>query len=170
MKLYWVDLETTALRPEDGSILEVAVGVSDAEVPWVLEGTVQSWVVHYQSACSLDSAIRDMHTNNGLWDECKRSAFTVTDAEEYLCEVWPASSIMLAGFSPHFDQRWVWYHMPLLGKRLSHQVFDVTTIKSLCMERYGMPRIEKCSVHRAASDVEEATRHLKKCLDWIERR
>ena len=45
MQLIWLDLETTGLSPERDRILELAIGVTTLDNPFVLApGSVQSWV------------------------------------------------------------------------------------------------------------------------------
>lgn len=72
MKLLWLDCETNSLDPRTGRLLEVAALVTDLATPLRQEGSVVQGVlpVTESEAASFDPFIIDMHTKNGLMNEC----------------------------------------------------------------------------------------------------
>ena len=133
LKLFWLDLETTSLDPDEGSILEIAWATATLEEPFVVTDAVSA-VLRYPSAGdgaqSLDPFILDMHTRNGLLSECRYSLLGVADVEEELLKVVPEISnrenmATLAGSSVHFDHAFLRAKMPRLAARFSHRHYDL---------------------------------------------
>src|SRR5271157_5243891 len=107
MKLYWLDIETTGLDPKQNSILEIAIAESDLLTPFEI-GPVTNIVLHHPVRVELvDPKVVEMHTKNGLWNECSESQRFLSDAEEELLALVPwgenaAERPTLAGACVHF--------------------------------------------------------------------
>ena len=80
MKLLWIDIETTSLHPDAGTILELAYAVADLADPFNPEPGLDV-VLRFtdDQAEMLSPAVRRMHTENGLLAECRRSLLGVAD-------------------------------------------------------------------------------------------
>jgi len=72
MKLMWLDVETTGLDASRHQLLEVAVIITDLATPFVVEGTPLNFVMPLTESklSTLDPFIIEMHSKNGLIDEC----------------------------------------------------------------------------------------------------
>jgi oligoribonuclease len=171
MRFLWLDVETTGLDPAEDSLLELAFAEADLLDPFSV-GVIDSHVFRFVATAKLNTFARDMHTKNGLLEECGRStAVTVREVEDMLLQRVPEVAsrddrTTLAGSSVHFDLSFVRVHMPRLAARLSYRVYDVSAVKLFC-ESLGMPRLPKAEAHRAADDVRESIMHGRKCERWL---
>lgn len=174
MKLIWLDLETSGLNPQKHSILEVAFATSELESPFdIWESGLSSMVLHHDLhlSRSVDDVVRKMHTENGLWEECRASNSNVEDAQEALLKVVPVvdgwdDRPRLAG-DVHFDLGFILEDMPLLAKRLHYAVYDVSVVKFFCRS-LGMPKLPKGEErHRAGGDVLRSIEDAKACAEWL---
>ncbi len=171
LKLVWLDVESTGLSPERDHLLEVAVGLAELERPFDA-GVVRSFVL--EMPCpreSLTPFILDMHTRNGLLDECERSRLTVSELEDILLAVVPEVADKddrptLAGSTVHFDHGFLRAKMPRLAARFSHRHYDVSAVKLFCRS-LGMAKLPKAEAHRAADDVRESMDHALRCARWL---
>lgn len=171
MNLFWLDIETTGLDPRSHIVLEVAFGVADFKRPYELIDTYQGVVTF--NGTDLDPFILDMHTRNGLLEECRNSPNAVgyADIEHEINRRIPTGLArdempILAGSSIHFDRSFLQMIMPDVMKRFSHRHYDVSSIKLFC-ESMGMPKLPRAQAHRAMADVLESIEHAKQCAEWV---
>jgi oligoribonuclease len=164
----WLDLETTGLlnnKPggayADGVVLEVALALAEDDHDGNFE-IIKSWdfTLSLPPDVQMDDYVRRMHTKSGLLVECEANTFMDhANADEFLC--WLADTeigstkggYVLAGNSVHFDLNWIRLRLPRFAERLSHRVFDVSTL-TRAADAYGLgvhPRSDP--VHRALDDV-----------------
>jgi oligoribonuclease len=169
----WIDLETTGLVPGAGRILEWAAVLAEDDRGGSFAPVHQySSAVHYEPAeylPGMSDRVRDMHTANGLLADVAASNTTLTESEAFLCELLddlgaPQGGVSVAGASVHFDLAWIGCWMPKLRKRLSHRVFDVTTL-TRCVRIYG-PDIERAprESHRALPDILATLEDARRCI------
>lgn len=181
MKLLWLDLETTGLDPKHDTILEVACRLADFERPFETSNDAGPYeaVVHFADPRlglpadpSIHSVVLDMHTKNGLWDECSRSTRSLAQIEDDLLEIVPEAQgddrPILAGSTIGFDLSFLRVRMPRLAARLHYRLYDVTSVKLFC-QSLGMPKPPKAEAHRAMPDVLESIAHAKACRDWLKK-
>jgi len=171
--LLWLDCETTGLDPRADHILEVAYAIASLERPFEI-GTVQEWQTSLPRAGwgALTPFIREMHTKNGLLEDCASSVHGVYNIERALLEIVPEiedkdERPTLAGASVHFDLGFLRVHMPTIARRLSHRVYDTSAVKLFCRS-LGMPKPPREEAHRAGADVLESVVHAKACADWLQ--
>lgn len=172
--LFWLDVETTDLDPRHGSILEIAVSRADFDRPFQAVEIYHA-VLRYsrEARVWLEPFIINMHTKNGLLDECEQSVVSLDSAEQDLLKIVPEVADkedrpILAGSTIHFDKSFLEVHMPLLAKRFSHRLYDASAIKLFC-QSLGMPKPPKAEAHRARDDVRESIAHAKACAEWLGR-
>lgn len=163
----WLDLETTGLAPHDGEIAEWALVFADDGPGGTFEPVEAYGSVLYVSQDVWDRAdswIHKTHGGSGLIAEClDPNATKLADAEDFLrsllADKAPRGMFTIAGNSPHFDLAWLRVHMPKLATRLSHRVFDVSTLRR-ALQEYHDPVADSClasvigePAHRAMADV-----------------
>lgn len=177
--LAWIDLETTGLDPKTGSILEVAVILTDDNLEpqheplqAVLQPTRAGWA-------ETGEFVRAMHAKNGLWREIYGAdeprgtptvlagLATVSDVEMVFCDAlrrmaaslaFKLEKTPLAGSSVHFDRAWIGEHMPRLEALFSHRNVDVSTLNELAnrwsTNTWAMrPGVGAEVKHRAVDDL-----------------
>lgn len=173
MDLYWLDLETTGLDPKNDKLLEIAIYKATLENPFDISFMYQN-VFSFNSRDTVDEFVKNMHTKNGLFDECENSSLVTFHAERDLLKLIPEaanrkSMPVMAGSSIHFDAAFLKEHMPTLHSRFSHRHYDVSAVKLFC-QSLGMPEFRKAEAHRAVDDIIESVAHAKECAAWLKTR
>lgn len=84
MKLLWLDVETTGLDASKHRLLEVAGFVTDLATPFKIESPIVQCVLPVAEGedSTFDPFIINMHTKNGLLEECKRRDHELILAEQ----------------------------------------------------------------------------------------
>lgn len=155
MKLLWLDVETTGLEPPRDQLLEVAMVVTEFQVGLDTRLSLvdaQVWITHFnrQDWClPIHEKVQEMHTANGLWEECFRSNLFLSEMtkamETFLRRHFPTEKPSPAGRNVHFDLSF----LPEPLKNLfSYRRFDVTSFAPF------MARVETNHLqHRAMPDL-----------------
>ena len=160
--LLWIDLETTGIDAPNDYILEVAWRITnDSLIPWsvtkshVVRPSKEAWKQLQETPF-----VMDMHIENGLLNDIDtmHDLLLVEDVEDLILndinivsDVW-----MVAGSSPQFDLGFINEHMPRLARKLSHRVYDTSTLKTLFKSVGYVDDIRNDGKHRAASDIDNS--------------
>lgn len=161
----WCDVETTGLEPENGSLLEVALLVTDDDLRPLDDGLSMLVQPLHSTMQKMDDYVRDMHTKNGIITELE--GITVLrryEVAEHMIRYLAGHTAQMdgkhskppmAGSSIHFDRAWLKVHMPELEAKFSYRSIDVSTFYE-CAKRWT-PDVALASQvegpHRAMPDV-----------------
>jgi oligoribonuclease len=189
--IVWLDLETTGLDPRTGSILEIAIVITDDELNEV--GTPYVSLVKSldepRGLSSMDAFVKNMHTKSGLLDDLAKTgelhepwnvaldagmfltASLVKDATD-LKSIVKATKYLhtLAGSSIHFDRSWLAGHMTELLSDFSHRMIDVSSLTEMAKrwapeiyaKRPGLgPDGKPLPMHRALDDIRNSIETLR---------
>lgn len=162
----WLDVECTNLDPTTGHLLEVAVVATESDAPAYAEVASQSWVIRPPAgwADGLNDYVLQMHTRSGLLADVAASGRPLAEVEAELVKFLgyfgnPAPGREpIAGFSAHFDARWLEVHMPSARRYWSHRVFDASTLRQLARDlgRGDAVSTTDTAAHRALADCRQA--------------
>lgn len=173
--LLWCDLETTGLDASECDILEIVIYKADLLTPFVGEKLYSSVLRYFPTEARVDPLVLEMHGKNGLWNECMMSHHSRADVSTELSALIPEKAPegedkpILAGNSVHFDLGFLRWHFPVFARRLSHKVYDVSSVY-LFAQSLGMPPLPKEEeAHRAEADVLSSIRLAKRVRDFFGR-
>jgi oligoribonuclease len=159
MKLLFLDLETTGLTDDD-TILEVGAILYDIKEAKEISRK-QMLVRHHikRQFLAMPRVVYDMHMKSGLLTEIGHELGT-RDIEEAVIQMilnagMSSGECIMAGFSPHFDRRFMRRLMPSLESFLHHRNIDVSTLRELTLA-WTRSKPDKIDRHRAIPDCEEA--------------
>ena len=155
-------MEMSGLQPDQDTILEIAMVITDEQLNTVAEAPV--WVLHQPEStlASMDAWNQSMHTRSGLIERVRQSTLAPAMAEEEIIQflqkwVKPQSSPM-CGNSVCQDRRFMARWMPKFEAYFHYRNLDVSTLKEL-MNRWrpdlkaGMVKHGK---HEALADIYES--------------
>lgn len=159
MKLLFLDLETTGLTDQD-TILEVGVIVHDiVENREISRKQMLARHDFRRQFLPMPRVVYDMHMKSGLLTEIGHE-LGLYDIQEIVIQMildagMSSGECIMAGFSPHFDRRFMRRLMPALEAFLHHRNIDVSTLRELTFAWTGS-KPDKIDRHRAIPDCEEA--------------
>jgi len=168
MNYLWLDLETTALDPRKGFIIEVAALIDDESYTLgqpptgVVNGAIRlPQLEHGVPPSSIwDQEAYDMHNTNGLLKTLSTGGGErLFDVENRILEAlmpYPPKSVMLAGNSVHFDRSFLRVHMPLLDAALHYRHMDVSCLITFFESMGAVKRDSGPKPHRAMPDVQRS--------------
>jgi len=180
---FWVDLETTGLDPRRCDVLELAAVITDFDLKKL--GTYERVYYHDKNELrgvesgSISKHVLDMHTENGLWDDCAaaptgpcwrrdRQSEIIDFIHIHCGDVKPVP----AGSSIHFDMGFIQENMKALCGHLHYRRFDCRTLQTALEGWGGCPKFPKKGAHRAMPDILETldyARKIKKILGGMDR-
>lgn len=167
--IYWTDVETNGLDPEENVLLEVAILVTDLDLN-VLDDEGFHSVIHYypdeiEAIKELTVPyVLDMHTKTGLWDKLHRGTdLEIVDGEllEYMKSFSTTPRLnRIGGNSITLDRNFMNRYLPHSFGHLSYRSWDVSTLAGMVEHRKGLKH-EKKSTHEAMSDIRESIDELR---------
>jgi len=166
--LVWIDCEMTGLSPDNDSLVEIAVVVTNSDLEVLDPGLDLVIKPREGTAENMSDFVREMHTKSGLINEFE-TGVDLADAEaavlEYIKRFIPeARTAPLAGNTIGTDRMFITKYMPELDAHLHYRNIDVSTIKELTKRWY--PRVyyqlpKKDGGHRALADILESIEELR---------
>ena len=166
--LVWIDCEMTGLSPDNDSLVEIAVVVTNSDLEVLDPGLDLVIKPREGTAEKMSDFVREMHTKSGLIQEFENGV-DLADAEaavlEYIKRFIPeARTAPLAGNTIGTDRMFITKYMPELDAHLHYRNIDVSTIKELTKRWY--PRVyyqlpKKDGGHRALADILESIEELR---------
>lgn len=164
--LIWIDLEMTGLEPEICTIIEIACIVTDSNLNILAEGP--NLAIHHNESVfqSMDEWNTRHHNQSGLVERCRRSNYTLSQAEEatlkFLAPYTQKGESPLCGNSIFQDRRFIYKYMPRLADWVHYRSIDVTSLKELALRwTPQLPFFEKQDKHRALDDIRESIAELE---------
>jgi oligoribonuclease len=173
--ILWVDLETTGLDPREHHLLEIAAVLTDASLEEVDGHHAVFYFDDDEHRLTFEPAVQDMHTANGLWNECKNGHISVQDHEEIILQMLrdhgcSPREVLLGGSTINFDREWLEEWMPILFNYLHYRNIDISTLKRTL--DIWLPEIAGISpqsdgIHRARPDIMASINYMKFYRDFI---
>jgi oligoribonuclease len=81
--LVWIDVETTGLDPDYDQLLEVAMVITDSELEPIAGFDS---VVHWTEFLGVNETVFKMHTDNGLFEDCRAGdGLSLTSTSYWRC-------------------------------------------------------------------------------------
>lgn len=171
-KMAWLDIETTGLDPDQDSILEVGIIITDENLEPGIEWS-KIIVPTPETLANMNDFVKSMHTKNGLLE-----VFDMTDSPAMFVEAAEEDAIknleVIFGFEGHqekvplcgstisFDRSFLRVHMPRLNNYFHYRSIDVSSIKELAKLWYPeLPEKPKKEAHRSIPDIHESIELLK---------
>ena len=165
-RFVWLDLEMTGLDDKTCSIIEMAMIITDGELNEL--APLEQCISQPESALeTMSPFVKKMHTDNGLLTKVRASSTSLAEAEQKTVEVLlqhvPYKKGILAGNSIWQDRRFILRHMPSFESLLHYRQIDVSTIKVLSKQWYGITGDApgKASNHTALDDIRSSLAELR---------
>ena len=167
--LLWLDLETTGLNPDNCKILQIACILTNMSLDTEHVFGEINLNCDTEILEKMDEWCIKTHTSSGLIEKVKQSIFNIEDSEKSIF-IWldkhvsTKDTIYLAGNSVHFDKMFINKYMPMLTKRLSYRILDVSGISLLCKninKDIYLSKPKKNLNHTALSDIIESLDEMR---------
>lgn len=174
-RLAWIDLETTGLHANKGHILEVACVVTDNELNIIdtFDEVVRPpLLVRLFPHRHMDAFVLNMHTQNGLLEECPEG-LSVRDVEESFCEFLEPfkntkqDELYFVGNSiGALDLPFLRRHMPRVMDMVHYRSIDISGLRLGLEQIFNNPngfylKAQTDSNHRALDDCYRSIEQLK---------
>lgn len=151
----FIDLETLGTDENYHPPIEVGVAIirrDNLELVMPI-----NYVVHLEEDTDMPSVVRDMHTKNGLLEDCYASTVTIEEVDESLAKILDdlmhGNHIPFAGSGvAHFDRKFIKRWMPMLDSRITHWPYDVGTVRRFSQWAGGKV-LDGSKSHRALDDA-----------------
>lgn len=151
----FIDLETLGTDVEYHPPIEVGVAIVRRDNLQV--DLAMQWPVHLEEGMDMPKVVRDMHTKNGLLDDCYESTITIEDVDRELAyqldRLMDGKHMPFAGSGVlHFDRKFIDRWMPLTSKRITYWAYDVGVVRRFTQWAGGKV-LDGSKSHRALDDA-----------------
>jgi oligoribonuclease (3'-5' exoribonuclease) len=150
----FIDLETVGT---DLNYPPIEVGVAIIERANLQVIRTEDYVLHLDESVELPKVVRDMHTRNGLLEECYASDMDIAYADYHLADL--LDSLMGGNHMPfagsgvlHFDRKFITRWMPETDKRITYWAYDVGVVRRFSQWAGGKV-LDGSKSHRALDDA-----------------
>lgn len=163
--MLWLDVESTDVDVEECDLLEVGFVRTDKDLNPIAKTNV---VINQTTFVAIEKVFR-MHTENGLFSECRRSLLSLYEAERFLIEwvdlQWNTGQPVVLSDHVAFDKGVLERCMPKLHARLGHRYIDVSNVRRLSRlwYDYESPIREESRIHRAIDCI---ARNIQEMRDY----
>ena len=164
--LVFIDIETTGLEPEEGSILEIAAVTTTDDFQIV--GQPFSQIVLPNEANwfdSMDPFVKAMHEKSGLIADIPVNGLPLKETMNEFLRWWPKSpnyQTPMCGSSVHFDRAWLKHHAPAIEAQFTYRNLDATSVRFFFEGvKAEVKQPESRKRHRALDDVQDSVRLLR---------
>lgn len=189
--LVWVDIEATSLPTEhddcidfsDVHILEFAMIVTDRSLNiHEVGGYVEVVGMTQEARVSLlgNEAVRKMHVENGLIQDCINSKKPLYEVEQeasmmlYETGIKPGKFALAGSGIAMYDFPLIRAKMPEFSRWLAYYPYDIGVYRRVSRDLAGRdlinPRLDSygaSKLHRAFNDVEAHLREAQRHRDWL---
>lgn len=169
MRIAWIDVESTGLKPPVHNLLQVACLITDMELN-ILEDEGYYAEIKYSAdevkelKAKSDPYVFNMHTNTNLWDKLEYGKPLDTVDQElhkYISSFIGKDEGVVGGNSITLDRNFMDEYLPLTFDHLNYQSIDVSSVALLAKAWYNGMYFEKEYAHDAMSDIRESIAQLK---------
>lgn len=162
--LLWVDIETTGLDPNEDKILQLACVLTNCQDEKIHYKQEFTFYHDEGTLLKMSEWCKEQHFKSGLVYDVLQSSWTIEDVERKIILILNQhltirDTVYLAGNSVHFDKSFISRLMPLLAKRCSHRIVDVSSLAIIC--KHLAPNLyenrpDKSHEHTAMADIMES--------------
>lgn len=157
--LAWIDVETSGLDPVDFLILEIGFRITDLDLNEIARwDSVIHWnpiTIHDHIESYVDEFVVNMHSKNGLWQECKDDGPRQDEVDQLASEWCIAHDLQgapMCGSSLRLDRNFIDYYLPKTAAVFGYRSIDNSTVKELC-KRYAPDLYAKLPEHDKEFDI-----------------
>ena len=155
--LLWVDVETTALEPREGQLLEIGMGVTGMDGSTLRE--FRTWLIRHKDIMLNPTTMHavNMHTENHLIEQTfengETKGATAIMIQTYLAALAGKYTLHPAGTNVDFDIKWLRSGLGLQLDSLHYRKLDMSTLRmvmrDLCLGAYA----HQPTTHRVADCI-----------------
>jgi len=177
-EMFWVDLETSGLDAMRQTTLEVGTIITDEWGNLINQfSAVRSLDPKYYESwlTNIDQFVIDMHTHNGLFEEClasENTKFEITvEWQNWLVEHGLTNKSPMCGSSVWFDRRFIEMDFPSIFPLFSYKQIDVSShIETMKLVNPALAtKLEdagiKRELHRVMTELEDSISTYRWLID-----